>query len=45
MTCPDVFDVDDDGYAVVLVDEVPTADEALAQQAVVNCPEQAITIT
>ena len=40
---PDLFDVDDDGYAVVL-DPVPTGDaKADADRAIGNCPEQAIS--
>lgn len=42
---PDLFDADDEGYAVLLVDgEVPTAQEANAQLAADNCPEFAITV-
>ena len=39
-----VFDVDDDGRGVVIVDEVPAEDEAEAQQAVASCPESAISV-
>ena len=43
MTAPDLFDLDDDGYAFVRNDgEVPAESEALAHQAIANCPEQAI---
>ncbi len=43
---PDLFDTDDDGYAVLLVDgEVPAGLEGAAQLAADNCPEFAITVT
>ena len=39
---PDLFEVNDDGYAVVL-DPAPTGDaKADADRAIGNCPEQAI---
>ena len=42
---PDLFDTDDDGYAVLLVDgEVPAGAEDAARLAADNCPEFAITI-
>ena len=42
---PDVFDADDEGYAVLLVDgDVPPELEAAARLAADNCPEFAITI-
>ena len=41
--CPEVFDLSDDGYAVVLVDEVPAAFEAAVEEAVRHCPEHAIS--
>lgn len=43
--CPEVFDLVDDGYAVVLVGEVPPEFEARVRAAVVQCPERAISIT
>jgi ferredoxin len=39
-----VFDVDDLGKSVVLVDEVPAADEADVREAVFSCPESAISL-
>jgi ferredoxin len=42
-TCPEVFDLTDDGYAVVLVSEVPDHLEAAVTKAVDHCPERAIT--
>jgi ferredoxin len=42
---PDVFEVDDDGFAYVLIDgELPSQLEAKARLAVENCPERAITV-
>jgi ferredoxin len=42
---PDVFDSDDEGYAVLKVDgEVPAGLEEQAQLAADNCPEYAIDI-
>jgi ferredoxin len=42
--CPEVFELHDDGYAVVLVDEVPTEFEDLVGRAVSQCPTQAISV-
>ena len=42
---PDLFDIDDDGYAAVAGEGTVPADRAeVAELAVDNCPEQAITI-
>lgn len=42
---PDLFDSDDEGYAVVLGDGVvPVGLESAARLAADNCPEYAITI-
>ena len=42
---PDLFDVDDLGYASVVVDgTVPAGQEDQARLAAANCPEYAITI-
>ncbi len=41
--CPQVFDLLDDGYATVLVDEVPAEHEAAVRDAVQHCPERAIS--
>ena len=43
--CPEVFDLSDDGYAEVLVDEVPAAYEDVVASAVTRCPERAISIS
>jgi ferredoxin len=39
-----VFDQDDDGVVVVLVDEVPDGEEKHAREAVLLCPSQALQI-
>ena len=39
-----VFDQDDDGIVVVLVDEVPDGEEAHAREAVKLCPSEALRI-
>jgi ferredoxin len=41
--CPEVFALTDDGYAVVLVTEVPPEHEEAARAAVNQCPVRAIT--
>lgn len=43
--CPDVFSMTDDGYAVADPEEVPAGLEDAANEAIVNCPEQAIAQT
>lgn len=40
----DLFDSDDFGHCVLMVDEVPPEREADARSAVDNCPEQALFI-
>lgn len=42
---PDVFEPDDVGHSVGLVDEIPADLLDKAQLAAANCPESAITIT
>lgn len=45
MLAPDLFDVDDEGYAVLLVTgNVPEPMEEQAGLAVANCPEYAISV-
>jgi len=39
-----VFDQDDDGIVVVLVDEVPESEEAHAREAVKLCPSEALRV-
>ncbi|EUA87025.1 ferredoxin [Mycobacterium ulcerans] len=38
---PDIFDLDDD-YAVVKTDPIPPDQEALAEQAIAECPRAAL---
>ena len=42
--CPEVFDLDDEGHAVVTVTEVPPELEAKVKNAASNCPERAIAL-
>jgi ferredoxin len=44
MTAGAVFDQDDDGIVVVLVDEVPEGEEDHARQAVRLCPSEALRV-
>lgn len=41
---PELFDLDDDDQARVLLDEVPPSMEAAARHAVGSCPRMAITL-
>jgi ferredoxin len=41
---PDLFDADDFGHCVLLVDEVPAGRLDGARSGVENCPEQALTL-
>lgn len=43
--CPDVFQLDDEGFATATAGAVPVALEAAAEEAALNCPEGAITAT
>ncbi|CAJ1495752.1 ferredoxin [[Mycobacterium] burgundiense] len=40
---PQVFDLDDDEYAVTKVDVIPADQEDLAAQAVAECPRAALS--
>ncbi len=40
--CAEVFTLTDDGYAEAIDSEVPTEFEAVTQEAIECCPEQAI---
>jgi ferredoxin len=42
---PEVFELHDDGYAIVLVSEVKPEDEDLMRRAVSQCPSQAISLS
>ncbi len=41
---PSMFEMNDEGLADVIVDEVPAGEEDLAEEAVESCPVGAITI-
>ena len=43
--CPEVFELHDDGYAIVLVAEVPAEHEDAVRQAVGQCPANAISLS
>ena len=42
---PEVFELHDDGYAVVMVSEVPPELEDVVRAAVSQCPSNAISIS
>ena len=42
--CPEVFELHDDGYAVVRVGEVPPEFEDAVRKAVSQCPSGAISL-
>ena len=44
-TCPDVFELTDDGYAVVLLPDVPVELEVAVGEAARLCPTHAITVS
>ena len=39
---PDLFDLDDEDYAVVKIDPIPSDREQLAEQAIAECPRAAL---
>jgi ferredoxin len=41
---PQIYELDDEGFATVTVDEVPTELEDQVRLTVNNCPERAISI-
>lgn len=43
--CPEVFELHDDGYAIVLVSDVPPEQEEAVRAAVGQCPSNAISIS
>ena len=45
MVADSVFDQDDDGIVMVLVDDIPDDEQDKAREAVKLCPSQALTIT
>jgi ferredoxin len=44
MVADSVFDQDDDGIVMVLVDDIPDDEQDKAREAVRLCPSQALTI-
>lgn len=43
--CPEVFDMEDDGKAGVVVDSVPAGAEDSAKEAESSCPVNAISVS
>jgi ferredoxin len=43
--CPDVFDLDDEGHASVVLTDVPDDLAEKVREAARNCPERAITVS
>jgi ferredoxin len=39
---PDLFDLDDEDYAVVKTDPIPAEQEDLAEQSIAECPRAAL---
>jgi ferredoxin len=39
---PDLFDLDEEDYAVMKVDEIPAGQQDLAEQAIAECPRAAL---
>ena len=42
---PEIFELHDDGYAIVLVSEVKPEDEDAMRRAASQCPSQAISLS
>ncbi|MGY4709597.1 ferredoxin [Mycolicibacterium sp. CBM1] len=40
---PDLFELDDEDYAIVTKDPIPADEEGLAEQAIAECPRAALT--
>lgn len=43
-SCPEVFELTNDGYAVVTLAEIPASLQAAVETAIEQCPERAISI-
>ncbi len=43
-TCPDVFEMGDDGLAKVKADPIPAGQEEAAKEAATNCPVECIKV-
>lgn len=44
-TAPHLFDLDEQGHAIVIVESVGKENESAAREAVSNCPERAISFS
>lgn len=44
-TAPDIFEITDEGQAIVLVDEVPPEREQAVREAAEECPTEAVVIS
>ncbi len=42
--CPEVFEMDEDGLAIALNEQVPEDQEELAEEAAESCPTEAIIL-
>ncbi|NLM21101.1 MAG: ferredoxin [Peptococcaceae bacterium] len=42
--CPEVFEMDEDGLAIALREQVPEDQEELAEEAAESCPTEAIIL-
>jgi ferredoxin len=42
---PEVFELHDDGYAIVLLGEVPPELEDMVRKAAIQCPSNAISVS
>jgi ferredoxin len=45
LLAPDIFDVDDTGHSVLLLDPIPPDRLADTEEAISTCPEQALSLT
>ncbi len=43
-TCPEVFEINDDGIVALLINPVPEEHKEAAQEAIDGCPSEAIVI-
>ncbi|RNC29735.1 MAG: Ferredoxin [Candidatus Dichloromethanomonas elyunquensis] len=43
--CPEIFEMDDDGLAITLKEQVPQDLEESAQEAAESCPTEAIVLS
>ena len=44
MACPEIYKIDNEGYAYVEVEEIPKELEERARRAIETCPENAIAM-